>query len=157
MSNIQRQTQQQLGTMGDAAVDGLLAGALAGAVMAAYLVVAGVVQGEALGTMLARFDPQAAASPVVGLFTHLAVASVYGAIFGLGWRAISRVWPQRFVWLAGLVYGLLLLGLAQTLLLPGAVSALRVIAPLHFALAHGLYGLALGFGLAQRQRKDVPL
>ena len=145
------QQTRTLGTFGDAAVDGLLAGALAGALMAAYLVVAGLMQGEAMGAMLARFDPRPDASPVVGLFTHLAVASVYGALFGLGWRGLARVWPRSLAWLAGLTYGLILLGLAQALFLPGAASALRVIPPLHFAIAHGVYGLALGFGVAQRR------
>lgn len=147
MTDTQRQTRQ-LGTLGDAAVDGLLAGALAGALMAAYLVVVGLMQGEAMGAMLARFDPYAGVSPVVGLLTHLAVASVYGALFGLGWRVMARVWPQSLAWLAGLAYGLILLGLAQALLLPASASALRVIPLVHFAIAHAWYGLALGFGVA---------
>ena len=142
---------RQMGTLGDSAVDGLLAGAMAGALMAAYLVVAGLMQGEAKRVMLARFDPRADASPVVGLFTHLAVASVYGALFGLGWRMMARVWPRSLAWLAGLAYGLILLGLAQALLLPDAASALRIIPAVHFAIAHGWYGLALGFGVAQRR------
>lgn len=152
MANSQRQIRQQT-TLGDAAVDGLLAGGMAGGLMAAYLVVAGVMQGEAIGTMLARFDPRADASPVVGLFTHLAVACVYGALFGLGWRVVARVWPLSLAWLAGLTYGLVLLGLAQTLLLPSAASALRVISTVHFAIAHAVYGLAVGFGVAQRRRR----
>lgn len=152
MANSQRQIRQQT-TLGDAAVDGLLAGGMAGGLMAAYLVVAGVMQGEAIGTMLARFDPRADVSPVVGLFTHLAVACVYGALFGLGWRVVARVWPLSLAWLAGLTYGLVLLGLAQALLLPSAASALRVISTVHFAIAHAVYGLAVGFGVAQRRRR----
>ncbi len=44
-------------SLGEAAVDGLLAGIGAGAAMAAYLVLAGLLMGEAPGVMLGRFDP----------------------------------------------------------------------------------------------------
>lgn len=138
-------------TMGDAAVDGLIAGIGAGALMAAVLVVAGLLVGDGPGVVLGRFDPGAAASPVTGGLMHLAVSGVYGALFGLGRRLISGWQPLSRLpgWLIGLVYGLLLWAVAQASLLSGAESPLRELPALPFALAHVLYGLALGLLLRQ--------
>jgi hypothetical protein len=131
-------------TPGEAAVDGLLAGVGAGAAMAAYLLGIGWLVGEAPADMLGRFDPSAGGSALVGLLAHLATAGVYGGLFGLGWRILRRFWPRLPGALVGLVYGLLLYGLAQGVLLPWANSALLAIPPVHFAIAHLIYGLALG-------------
>ena len=139
-------------TLGDAAVDGLLAGGGAGVLMAIYLALMGLTWGNRIGATLGLFDPGTARAPAVGLLAHLAVAAVYGALFGAGWRLPARLWPRFPLWLAGLGYGLALWGLAAALFVPGAASALAVIPPVHFAIAHGLYGLALGIGLARRRR-----
>jgi len=144
-------------TLGDAAVSGLLAGGGAGGVMLLYLVVVGLAQGEAFGTTLGRFDAGvvgAGGSPVVGLLAHLATASVYGALFGVGARWLARLWARAPLWLGGVAYGLILWGLALVAVLPVFATPLRAIPPLHFAIAHGLYGLALGLGLARRRNPN---
>jgi hypothetical protein len=144
-------------TAGDAAVDGLLAGGMAGVLMAVYLTVAGLTWGDGIGATLGRFDPGGTANPVVGVIAHLAVSGVYGALFGVGWRLASRarLWPRllAYAWPGGLAYGLALWGLAAAVFLPGAASALRAIPPLHFTVAHIVYGLALGFGLSMRHHE----
>ena len=142
-------------TLGDAAVDGLLAGGGAGLLMAAYLIVAGLVMGEGIGTMLGRFDPGQGGAPLVGALAHLATAGVYGVIFGLLGRFVPRGWRGRVPgWLAGLVYGLALFAVALVLL-PAVASPLQEIPRLHFAVAHVIYGLTLGF-LIHRKSDGTP-
>jgi hypothetical protein len=131
---------------GDAAVDGLLAGGGAGILMLVYLLLAGLMLGQPVAAMLARFDPGQAASPVTGGLIHLAVSGVYGLVFGLGWR-LTAGWPglERLPgWLAGVIYGLLLLAFAWLVILPGAQSAVREIPLVHLAIAHVIYGLSTG-------------
>jgi hypothetical protein len=132
-------------TWGDAAVDGLLAGAGAGVLMAAYLLGAGLLGGQDWRAILAQFDPGSQPQPLTGTLAHLAVAAIYGAAFGAALRLVRLVWPRLPAWLAGLVYGLALWLLAQLVMgaQPGG-GWLAGIAPLHFALAHLVYGLALG-------------
>ena len=143
----------QKGTIGDAAVDGLLAGTAAGVLMAVYLAAASLTWGSDPAKTLSLFVPGGAASPLVGLITHLAVSGVYGLIFGAGWGALTLVWRGLPAWLAGIVYGLVLLVFALAILLPAAESPLLAIPPVHFAIAHALYGLVLGIGLMRRRKQ----
>jgi hypothetical protein len=137
--------------IGDAAVDGLLNGLVGGLAMALTLVIGGLLTGDAPGAVMARFDPYTG-SAVQGTLLHLAVSSVYGLIFTIGWRMLSR-WlrAERFGWLAGLVYGVALLALARLALLPGADSTLRQVPLVHFAAAHMVYGLTVGLLAKQKQ------
>jgi hypothetical protein len=81
-----------------------------------------------------------------GALTHLAVASVYGILFGLIWWALRRGLRVAVpAWLAGALYGLALLAVAQAVVLPSAGSPLAEIPTLHFALAHLVYGVVLGW------------
>ena len=140
-----RQLTYKEATLGDAAVDGLLAGGGAGLLMAAYLIVVGLAMGETVGVVLGRFDPGQGGAPLVGALAHLATAGVYGVIFGLLGRFVPRGWRGRVPgWLAGLVYGLALFAVALALL-PAVASPLQEIPRLHFAVAHVIYGLTLGF------------
>lgn len=143
-------------TNGDAAVDGLFSGVVAGLLMAAYLALIGLARGEGPGLVLGRFDPGEGASPLTGILAHLAVAGVYGILFAMMRRLISR-WRRPPAWLAGLLYGIALLVLAKTVSLrvAGVNWPLLEIPGLHFALAHGVYGLTLGF-LLGRQREIRP-
>ena len=134
-------------TIGDAAVDGLLGGLGGGFVMAIYLVAAGLAGGELPATVLSRFDPSAAAAPLTGALMHLAVAGVYGMVFGIGFRWI-RI-RSRSVWLLGLAYGAALFMLAEAIILPGTRSSLLAVPVWSFGLAHVIYGVTLG-GLVGR-------
>jgi hypothetical protein len=131
-------------TLGDAAVDGLLVGIGAGVLMAAYLALTALAAGENMAAVLSRFDPSPTPSPLTGLFMHLAVAGVYGIVFGLARRLSPRRWGRLPGWLIGLVYGWGLVGLAWTVILPGTGSALLSLSFLRLAGAHAVYGLALG-------------
>lgn len=154
-------------TIGDAAVDGLFSGVLAGVLMAAYLVVVGLVVGEGPGTVLGRFAGGEVTTPLVGALSHLAVSAVYGALFGAGWHLIARRWPftstlrqvqnttglsasdrlragSLLTWMGGLAYGVVLLVLAEVVILPRTASPLQEIPLVHWAVAHGIYGLTLG-------------
>jgi hypothetical protein len=139
---------------GDSAVDGLLAGTGAGLLMALYVGAVGRLSGQAWRDILAQFDPSPAPSPLTGVVAHLAVAGVYGLVFALAWRWLRRASPRVPGWLAGLAYGLLLWALATVLLrLPAAATPegwLAGVAPVHLAVAHMLYGLALGWLLGRR-------
>ena len=140
-------------TAGDAAVDGLLAGAAAGIAMAVYLVVAGLLAGEGPAVVLARFDPAGAgaASSLIGALMHLAVSAVYGLLFGLIYRLTGRgrLAGRAAGALMGLVYGLALLLLAQGLAVVSMGVPLREISAVHFAIAHLVYGLVLGWLVAR--------
>ncbi len=135
-------------TWGDAAVDGLLAGVAAGLVMAAYVLVVGLVAGHAWPDILAQFDPGLTPLPLTGALTHLAVAGVYGALFGVGWRLLHRAWPRLPAVAVGLAYGLALWALAA-LVTSSRPSGewLRVLPALHLAVAHLLYGVVLGVAI----------
>lgn len=149
MTNLKR-TAQPL-AFGDAAVDGLVAGLIAGAAMALFLAAVQWFGGEMPWELLSRFSVGAAGSPLVGALLHLAVAGIYGIGFAVIIRFLPRglVDGNRWVLIAlGVLYGLMIFGLATTVLLPGAGSALRVIPPLTFALAHLLYGAVLGWRMA---------
>ncbi len=141
-------------SLGDSAVDGLLAGTLAGLLMAVYLTVVGMLDGQVWTTILAQFDPSPTPSALTGTLAHLAVSGVYGVFFGIAWRWLRRLWPRVPGWLLGLAYGLALWGVALLLLrLPAAATTagwLAGAAPVHLALAHALYGLALGVLLGRR-------
>lgn len=150
MADSEGLTQKET-TLGDAAVDGLLAGGGAGLLMAAYLIVVGLALGETLGATLGRFDPSRGGQPVEGALAHLAVSGIYGALFGMGWQIVPRGWRGRWTGLgAGLVYGLALFAVAIAVILPGTTSPLSEIPALHFAAAHALYGLALGWLMSRR-------
>jgi len=136
---------------GDAAADGLLKGIVAGVVMAVYLVLVGLVVGEGPGTVLARFAPSGGASVITGALVHLAVSAVYGALFGAGWHVVRHRQPFDQLragslppWLAGLLYGVILLVVAEAALLAGADSPQREIPLVHFVAAHVIYGVSLG-------------
>lgn len=132
-------------TIGDAAVDGLLAGAGAGLVMLAYLIVVGLTHGRALVGVLGDFDLGDGGTALTGVLTHLAVAAVYGVVYGLGARIVPRRWRKRRVaWITGLLYGLLLLLLAQTLFLSNGGVSLSQVPLSHLVIAHLIYGLGLG-------------
>jgi hypothetical protein len=131
-------------TVADAAVEGLLSGIAAGFAMAASLIGMGMVTGDTPASVLGRFDPGGRGAPVTGGLAHLAVSGVYGILFGLGWHRVHRRLSVLPDWVGGLVYGMALLGLAETLLLPGTGSPLGEIPAAQFALAHAVYGLSLG-------------
>ena len=161
MMNTRIEARREL-TMGEAAVEGLLAGSMAGAAMLAYLIVIGLAAGDGSAVahhvveVVGRFDPGASGSPLIGLLAHLAVAGVYGALFGGGWRLapFRRRFDRRLSPVCGLAYGLALWALAQGVLLPLWGSALRAVPPVHFAVAHALYGLTLGL-LFRRSGTDL--
>jgi hypothetical protein len=130
---------------GDAAVAGLLRGLAAGLAMAAFLVAAGLLRGQGPADTLAAFtlSGQALAfNALTGLLGHLAVAGVYGLIWGLAWRVIGGRTAMP-AWLGGLVYGLLLWGVSQ-LLVRSVGSSLAQIASWALLAGHLLYGLILG-------------
>lgn len=140
-------------TWGDAAVDGLLAGVAAGAVMAIYVLAVGVLSGHTWQAVLSQFDPGLTPLPLTGGLTHLAVAGVYGALFGVAWRGLRRFVPRLPAWTAGLAYGLLLWVLAVLVTSSRPAGEwLRALPPLHLLAAHLLYGAALGLSIIRLHR-----
>ncbi len=132
---------------GDAAVEGLLNGILAGIVMALFFVVVEVVSGSAPLAALGYFDVSQIGSPLNGLFVHFAVAGVYGLLFGLGWSALKRSVNFQLNPLGalgiGVVYGLLILVVAEIVILPRTSSPLRDLPLWAFGAAHLVYGIVL--------------
>jgi len=140
MENSTTQLKDQF-SLGELAVEGLFAGIAAGAAMLAYLLVFGMLSGQAVTVMMGRFSIQVPPNPFQGVLLHLAVSAIYGLLFGIVWRLLGRRFPA---WVTALPYGLAIYLLAHFVLLPESGSALLDIPPLHFALAHLVYGLVLG-------------
>jgi hypothetical protein len=129
------------GSVPDAAIDGVFGGLAGGVAMALYLTGWGIATGQPPGAVLSLFDGSLRGSVLIGALTHLAVAAVYGLVFGLVWRALPVRVPT---WLAGALYGGALMAIAWGALLPLSGSPLAEIAPLHFAVGHLVYGATLG-------------
>jgi len=147
-------------TTGDSAVEGLLNGILAGLAMAAWVVLVELVAGFSPLTVLGYFDMssnavRSGASPFIGLFTHIAVAGVYGVVFGILAVRLPRTLGARMnlgIWaFFGVLYGTLVLGIAEWIILPRTSSALRELPLWVLASAHLLYGLVLAW-LTQRNK-----
>jgi hypothetical protein len=134
-------------SIGDTAVDGLLAGIGAGLVMALFLLLVGLLNGDSATAVFGRFDPGQNQLWLTGLIIHLAVSSIYGILFGLLYLLAVRIRPSlgRFSWLLGLAYGLLLYAIAQTALATGVDSGLRQLTAVNLLIAHVVYGVVLGY------------
>jgi|SRR5581483_606283 len=130
-------------TIGDAAVEGLLTGIVAGIAMAAFILVVELVSGVSPVTVLGYFDVSRNGSPLTGLFTHFAVAGVYGVIFGLLWSRLTRL-GRWWIIVAGVVYGFVILGIAEWIILPSTATPLSQLPFWMMVVAHGIYGAALG-------------
>lgn len=143
-----RRVEKKVG-VGETAVDGLLAGLAAGVAMTLFLLGAGLLGGTAPAVLLGYFDPAGEGNWLNGLLGHLAVSAVYGVGFALLRGGVVRLWlaAPRYSWLLGVVYGLVLWGLARGVGLTAVDSPLHQIAPLVFALAHLVYGAVLGYWL----------
>lgn len=142
--------------VGDAAVEGLLNGIFAGIAMAAWIVAVEWVNGVPPQTALGYFDPGENGSPLTGLVLHLAVAGVYGLVFGILTFLVLRirgVSPKSW-WgpVLGALYGLVILGVASSIILPQTASELQALPLWTLTAAHLIYGLGLGT-LQLRARK----
>jgi hypothetical protein len=142
-------------SIGDAAVDGLLNGVVAGVVMAIYLMISGVLTGAGLATTLSAFDLGQGVSPVRGALLHLAMAAIYGMVFSLLYRLIGRGRPIGRVGTIsmGVTFGLLLWLITQVAFAAGINVALSNLPTVHLAVAHLIYGAALGW-LTGRTRME---
>lgn len=134
-------------TIGDVAVDGLLAGMAGGLAMGVVLVLFGLLDDTGPLETLGRFDPANGGSAAIGGLLHLAVSGIYGVFFALGYHILSRRWPgmNRYGWWIGAIFGVGLWLAAQYIFLPGLDSALADLAPPYFALGHLVYGLVIGY------------
>ena len=141
-------------TAGDAAVEGVLAGVVAGLISVWLLILIGLIAGDSPGTILGRFDPSLAGNPLIGGLLHLATSAVYGMIFAVFFRLIGRRWSgaHRFAWLLGLLYGLLLLVIAEVVILSGFETMLSEFSTGALIAFHIVYGLTLGFALERSNR-----
>jgi uncharacterized BrkB/YihY/UPF0761 family membrane protein len=132
-------------TLADRAIDGLFGGLLGGAVMVGVMVIAGMVIGENALHILERFGVGQATTPAAGAMNHLAVSAVYGVGFSLLTILLPRRTQQKIpAWLAGLIYGALLMLLAVNVILPGARSALAELPLWVIGVGHAVYGIVLG-------------
>jgi hypothetical protein len=150
-SNSTSSNQQK--SIGETAVDGLLAGIGAGLVMALFLLLVGLLNGDSAAVVLGRFDPGQNHLWLTGFIIHLAVSSIYGILFGLLYLLLVRIRPPlvQFSWLLGLAYGLLLYAIAQTALSTGADSGLLQFTAVHLLIAHAVYGVVLGFQIGRKR------
>jgi len=127
---------------GDRAVSGLLGGFLGGLAMGGVIILAGLLVGDGWQQALNRFNPFGQQSPLQGILLHLGVSGVYGIVYGLLQPVVPRRMPG---WAAGLLYGLLLFGLAQIIILPQTGSGLGNLPVWALAAAHAVFGLVLGW------------
>lgn len=132
-------------TVGDVAVDGLLSGVVAGVAAALYLVIIGLFSGETFHSTLGRFDPQQTGNAILGIFVHLGMSAVYGGLFAVLYRPIRRRMPTSPVLnlIIGLIYGIILMLVAELVFNSGIESALDDISKIQFALFHIIFGLVL--------------
>lgn len=132
-------------TVGDVAVDGLLSGVVAGVAAALYLVIIGLFSGETFHSILGRFDPQQTGNAILGIFVHLGMSAVYGGLFAVLYRPIRRRMPTSPVLnlVIGLIYGIILMLVAELVFNSGIESALDDISKIQFALFHIIFGLVL--------------
>ena len=147
MSNQTSFVTQQKKTVGDLAVDGLLTGMAASLAMGVALLLLQFLDGVGPAELLGRFDPANDGSAAGGGLMFLAVAGLYGVVYAVVYRLLpssSMIW-KRFSWLIGAIYGLGLWLAAQYIFLPGFNSALEAIPSSHFAVAHLVYGVTLGY------------
>ncbi len=132
-------------TVGDVAVDGLLSGVVAGVAAALYLVTIGLFSGETFHSILGRFDPQQTGNAILGIFVHLGMSAVYGGLFAVLYRPIRRRMPTSPVLnlVIGLIYGIILMLVAELVFNSGIESALDELSKIQFALFHIIFGLVL--------------
>lgn len=142
--------------LGDMAVDGLLSGAAAGIISVFYLIAVGLLSGDSPAIVLGRFDPQMQDQAIIGGVSHLAVSAVYGTLFAATFGLLARRWPRLETnrWPFSLLYGLILLALAEAIFAAGIDSALTEVPFIHFGLFHVIYGLALDVVLKQIQQDE---
>lgn len=129
----------------DAVIDGLFAGLVAGVLMILVIILGGLLSGESPVSVLERFSTGQTASPLAGGLLHLAVSGIYGGLFSLLVYWMPAGLRGRLPdWLAGLLYGFFLLGLATVVLLPGLRSPLVGLPFWVLAAGHIVYGLVVG-------------
>lgn len=138
-------------SMSDRVIDGLFAGLLAGLIMILVMLVIALASGQDPLAMLGSFSIGQEGAPLNGLLVHLGVSGVYGAIFSILMSLIPVAWRRLLPgWIAGLVYGAVLLGLAIGLLLPGLNSPLANAPTGILVIGHIIYGLTLGWRVDPR-------
>lgn len=145
-------------SIGEAAVDGIGYGVLSGTLMGIYLLATAAAGGTPPAAALARFSAVGSDPTVLtGLVTHLAISAVYGALFGIAWRAapLRRGYRERrmVILAGGLAYGALLF-LVATLLLDVTLALSSQFQGSHLLIGHLLYGLGNGWLASRDERAD---
>ena len=138
--------------LGTLAADGLIYGLVGGIAMFISLALFALFVGVTPGSPLEIFSVEGVASPWQGLLGHLSISATYGALFG------ALIWPiksylvsrELFIWLAGLLFAVILLLVAQLAVFPTTSSPVEAFPTWQWAFAHGIYGLVLG-GLFARK------
>lgn len=136
-------------SVGEAAVEGLLGGIGAGIVMGLFILGLEAVMGVSPVTVLTYFNAGENASPLTGLFTHIALSGMYGVVLSVGLMMLVRILgfsKTREWWLViGLLYSALIFGIAETIILPGTQSLLRDLPLWAMVAAHMVYGIVLAW------------
>lgn len=132
----------------DAVIDGLFNGIQAGILMGMYLALVLIASRQGVEPFLNNLSKVTGASPLTSVFFHLAVSGIYGTLFGsisklasIKWPASTSTWPSQVM---GVIFGALLYLFASTVLLPETRELVQGIQPIHFLIAHLIYGWSLG-------------
>ncbi|NJN83413.1 MAG: hypothetical protein HC802_14765 [Caldilineaceae bacterium] len=128
--------------IGDTVVNGLLYGIVGGLVITLYLFVLGQFGGPKPQDLLISLSPSVGETALAGFVAHLAVASIYGILWGIlyGWMGGRVRLPS---WLLGLLYGLLLT--CVVLIFRPPTQLVPSVGFVYILSAHMLYGLTLGY------------
>ncbi len=139
-------------SLGFFAVDGIIYGLVSGIAMFLCLASFTLLAGESLEALSVRFSVNSLTLPWQGLLGHLSASAIYGALFGaLLWPVRIRIASRGIItWLAGLIYAVILLLVAQFVVFSAIASPVEAIPTWQWVFAHGVYGLVLGGLFARR-------
>lgn len=133
-------------TMGDAVADGLMSGVIAGLAMGVYILLIFLINNIPIDDVLAYFSNKTT-SPFTGVFMHLAISGIYGALFVFLCSLFKRNWefsPSNWlIHLLGLLYGFFL-WLVAIFILNREILPVENILGFHFLISHLIFGLILG-------------
>lgn len=116
-----------------------------------------ILQSVASGLLGAESFSGGWATAAVGLVAHFVIAVIFGAIFVVA--ATQAPVALRKPVLSGLLYGIVVYGVMNAVVVPLSMAAERTTPPDHMTalglMAHAFFGVALSFTAARMLRRTI--